>query len=438
MSERITIHTEGLPAFDMPERCKLVVVDGPDSGTVLEMSRETGPITVGTDPTCTLTLADGAVSRQHVRLELANLGVAVRDLDSLNGTYLGDSRIGNALLRPGMTLRIGSTHLRIQPRPTPVHIAPSQSRRFGDLVAESLEMREIFAVLERASQSTVPVLIEGETGTGKELAASGVHEASGRSGPFVALDCGALPGDLLESELFGHVAGAFTGAQSTRKGAFQRANGGTLFLDELQNMAPEAQVRLLRALESGRVRPVGSDTEVDVDVRIVAAGQRLAKRVEEGKLRADLYYRLSVVSIELPPLRDRPEDVGLIASKLLERRGLDFEPGGESLEFLRSHSWPGNVRELRNVLDRAIALSRDPESFEDLPIALNADLVSEPLAVRTDLAFTDAKQRVIETFERRYLADLIARCGGNVSEAARQANMDRKYLAELLDRHGLR
>lgn len=440
MSRRITVHTEGLQAFDMPEQCRLVVVDGPDVGLTFDMSRDAGAATVGTAPDCDVVLTDPRVSRQHVRFELANMGVATRDLDSLNGTFIGDSRIGSALLRPGMTLRIGNTHLRIQPRPQPPGLKPSQSRRFGELVAESLSMREIFAVLERAASSDVSVLVEGETGTGKELVARGLHETSKRrSGPFVAIDCGALPSNLLESELFGHVAGAFTGADGHRKGAFVRASTGTLFLDELQNMATAAQVRLLRAIETQRVKPVGADTEVKVDVRIVAAGQRLAQRVEDGKLRADLYYRLSVVSVELPPLRERREDIGLIASTLLERRGFDNAAlSHEQLDILRAHAWPGNVRELRNILDRALAMSPETPAVEDLQIHLRPDLVSEPLAVRTDLGFSDAKQTLIETFERRYLADLIARAGGNVSEAARVANMDRKYLTELLNRHGLR
>jgi transcriptional regulator with PAS, ATPase and Fis domain len=221
-------------------------------------------------------------------------------------------------------------------------------------------MREVFAVLELAAASDVTVLLEGETGTGKELAARAIHDASQRRrGPFVAVDCGALPANLVESELLGHVRGAFTGALQARRGAFARADTGTLFLDELDALPLDLQPRLLRALETRTVRPVGGDAEQAIDVRVVAAAQRdLAAAVAGGALRPDLYYRLSVVRVTLPPLRARREDIAAIVRTLLQLRGLavtDIE--GPALARLAAQPWPGNVRELRNAVDRAIALS---------------------------------------------------------------------------------
>jgi transcriptional regulator with PAS, ATPase and Fis domain len=330
--------------------------------------------------------------------------------------------------------------LRVQASSQPLEVAPSQARRFGELVGESLAMREVFAVLELAARGDATVLVQGETGTGKELVARALHEASPRrSGAFVAVDCGALPESLLESELFGHVKGAFTGAEKARAGAFTRAHQGTLFLDELGGVPPAVQARLLRVLEERRVKPVGSDDERPVDVRVVAASRSsLEGAVAAGTFRPDLYYRLSVLCVELPPLRSRREDLVPIVRTLLLRRGLD-EPGsidGDGFDRLRAHGWPGNVRELRNVIDRALTLSPGARTFRELKISV-APVAAEG-GVRTDLPFKEAKEALVDQFERRYLEDVLARHGGNLSAAARFAQIDRKHLRALLVRHGLR
>jgi transcriptional regulator with PAS, ATPase and Fis domain len=244
---------------------------------------------------------------------------------------------------------------------------------------------------------------------------------------------------LLESELFGHVRGAFTGAAQGRAGAFARARGGTIFLDELGNISLAAQARLLRALEERKIRPLGSDEERELDVRVIAASRRdLASMVAEGSFRPDLYYRLSVVRVALPPLRARREDIPAIVAELLRRRGM--EPGriaGPNLDRLVGHTWPGNVRELRNVIDRALALSPGGQTFAELRLLLDAQAGDDALAVRTDLPYAEAKVALLHTFEQRYLRDVLARCSGNISAAARASGIDRKHLRTLLRRQGL-
>jgi DNA-binding NtrC family response regulator len=239
--------------------------------------------------------------------------------------------------------------------------------------------------------------------------------------------------------LFGHVRGAFTGAAIDRAGAFQRASGGTIFLDELSGISLKAQARLLRVLEERRVRPVGSDREVEIDVRVVAASTRgLEQRVAEGSFRPDLFYRLAVVRVQLPPLRARREDIPLIVEAMMRQRGLESgEVAGDNLHRLMAHTWPGNVRELRNIIERAIALSPGARSFEGLRLAVYPQEAEEQLTVRTDLPYSEAKRMLLEVFEYRYLNDLITRCEGNISVASREANIDRKHLRDLLRRNGL-
>ncbi|MEZ4380008.1 MAG: sigma 54-interacting transcriptional regulator [Nannocystaceae bacterium] len=451
-------HPEHSTARGRPARAQAVVIEGADMGRAVALGA--AAIVVGSDAACDLVLRDPRVSRRHLELRAAAGRFELRDLGSKNGTLFNGAAITTATVDAGATLRLGNTYIRIQPQPEGLVLPPSERRRFGELVGESLAMRELFAVLERAAESEVTVLLEGETGTGKELSARAIHEHSARrGGPFVALDCGALPEGLVESELFGHVKGAFTGAMAARKGAFVRASGGTLFLDELDSLPLKLQPRLLRALESRRVRPVGGDAEVEVDVRVVAASQsELALAVASGALRPDLYYRLSVLRVALPPLRERREDLPRTIHHLLDRRGLfASEPAsagakapreasarasirGPNLERLIAYAWPGNVRELRNVLDRALALSPGARGFADLRIVLPGELAaSDPgdLLVRGDLPFAEAKQRVIDAFEASYLRQLFDRCEGNISAAARAAEVDRKHLRALLRKHGL-
>jgi two-component system, NtrC family, response regulator HydG len=438
VSKTVLITQQESSGSTPPRRCQLVVIDGPDAGRAVALGEE--PVRVGTREGCGLRLSDPRVSGEHLEVQAEGTGFRVKDLGSRNGTLYEGSRMGEARVRAGATFKVGRSFLRIQAEGQPWEVAPSQARRFGELVGESLAMRELFAMLEHVAPTDTTVLLQGETGTGKEVVARAVHEASPRrKGPFVAVDCGALPEGLVESELFGHVRGAFTGALAARSGAFVRANGGTLFLDELAGIPPSVQARLLRVLEERRVRPVGGDAEQAVDVRVVAASRvDLSLAVAEGTFRPDLYYRLAVVTLPLPPLRQRREDLPLLVTELLRRRG--FEPGairGQGLELLSGHDWPGNVRELRNVLERALVLSPRAHGFEELRLSLQPHGSAPEVPLRTDLPFVEAKQAVVDAFERHYLRDVLARAGGNLSEAARQSGVDRKHLRALARRHGL-
>ncbi len=418
-----------------------MVIDGPSRGRAVTVASR--PVVVGSAAGCELVLDDERVSARHVELVRDGDGEAfvVRDLDSTNGTYFEGSRVALATVRAGAALKVGRSVLRLTPTPRALEVTPSKRRSFGELVGDSLAMREVFAVLELAAASEVTVLLEGETGTGKELAARALHHASARrKGPFVAVDCGALPEQLLDSELFGHAKGAFTGALADRGGLFVRAHGGTLFLDELDGAPTATQARLLRALEERAVRPVGGDVARPVDVRVVAACHGpLERRVSEGAFRADLFYRLAVVTLALPPLRARREDLPGLVTELLRRRGVSAGPiDGEGLDALLAHSWPGNVRELRNVVDRALALCPGARSFAELRLGLVPTLGGDSaVPVRTDLDYAEAKAAVLHDFERRYLRDVFARCDGNVSATARAAGLDRKHARTLLRKHGL-
>ncbi|MFO0750401.1 MAG: sigma 54-interacting transcriptional regulator [Myxococcota bacterium] len=423
---------------DQAADCHLVVVEGPSMGAHARLG--TTPVVVGADPGCDLVLADERASARHAEVVRQGLGFRVKDLGSTNGILFQGALVRELELGVGGTFTLGRTPLRVQPSARPTDLPPSPATRFGELVGQSLAMRELFAVLELAALSDVTLLVEGETGTGKELVARAVHDQGARRrGPFVALDCGALPDGLIESALFGHVKGAFTGAERARDGAFVQAHGGTLFLDEIGNLPLAAQARLLRALEARVVRAVGGDGERAVDVRVVAAtASDLEAAVKAGRFRADLFYRLAVVQVRIPPLRERMEDVPLIAAELLRRRGFAAgELAGPGLDLLRSHAWPGNVRELRNVLERALALSPGAERFADLRIAAPGQSAGG-LDVRTELPWAAAKDRVVLAFERAYLADLARRFPDNLSAMARAADLDRKTLRALLDKHGLR
>jgi DNA-binding NtrC family response regulator len=432
-----TVYSDILDGGTGRVRCQLVVIDGPDRGRACRLG--SGPATIGTDAACDLALSDDRVSARHLSVEAVESRFVVRDLGSTNGSWYEGSRITEVTVPAGTTLLAGRTALRIEPEAQPLDLPPSQARRFGELVGESLAMREVFAVLERIALSDATLLVEGETGTGKELVARAVHEASNRRrGPFVAVDCGALPEGLLESELFGHVRGAFTGAANARNGMIVRADGGTLFLDELGRVSPTLQARLLRVLEERTVRPLGGDTERAVDVRIIAASRDdLDAEVAAGRFRPDLLYRLAVVRVELPPLRTRREDIALLVRDLLRRRGLaDQVPTG--LDRLVAHGWPGNVRELRNVLDRAIALAPGAQQFSDLVIRIDpSPLAGEGLAIRSDLPYAEAKAAVLHDLDRRYVADILARTGGNLSAASRESGIDRKQLRAMARKHGL-
>jgi DNA-binding NtrC family response regulator len=324
----------------------------------------------------------------------------------------------------------------------------SEQRQFGELVGDSVAMREVYAVLERAAPLSSPVLVLGETGTGKDVVARSLHQLGPRANmPFVVLDCSAIPADLAESHLFGHVRGAFTGAISNQPGAFENAHGGTLFLDELGELPLDLQPKLLRALETHEVRRVGGREPRKVDVRVIAGTHRdLAAMIADGRFRADLYYRLAVVEVLLPPLREHLEDLPRLVEKLFADLRLPW-PGpleGANLSALRAHAWPGNVRELRNVVQRAlVALGAAPSSFGELALGITPERTTRARATRgapepPALDFFAGKEKIVEEYERVFLTQLFDSTGGNIAEAARRAGINRRHLYDLLRKYGLR
>ncbi|MCB9554658.1 MAG: sigma 54-dependent Fis family transcriptional regulator [Deltaproteobacteria bacterium] len=422
----------------MRRKLRLEVEAGVDAGASVVGTQPV--VHVGTQQGNVLQLNDEAVSRIH--LEVASVGdrVRVRDLGSTNGTWLpGRVKVTDAVVPSGSRVILGRSRVRIDVLDEVVAESLSAGPGFGSMIGESEAMRAVFALLERVAPTDETVLITGETGVGKEVCAQSiVAQSRRRSGPLVVVDCGALPPSLLESELFGHMRGAFTGAVAEHRGAFERANNGTLFLDEVGELPLELQTRLLRAVEQRTVRRVGGTREIPLDIRILAATNRpLEEEVNRGTFRADLFYRLSVVQVRIPPLRERPEDIVPLARQILKECHVDPDATLSDLrvvEYLNRHAWPGNARELRNYLRRTSFGGNfdDPGTRPiDLPETNSED-------VDLALAFKDAKEEAIRDFERRYLEQLLARADGNISHAARIAQTDRTYLTRLLIKHGLK
>jgi len=399
-------------------------------------------VTVGAHASCDLVLDDPKVSRRHAELAIVPEGIRIKDLGSTNGTWYQGTKIGEVVVPAGATVKFGETQVRIAAGDAP-HLPPSDKDQFGAMAGKSITMRELFAVLEMASPSDATVLIEGESGTGKELAARAIHDASARAkGPFVVVDCGAIAEALVDSHLFGHTRGAFTGADKDRRGAFVEASGGTLFLDELGELPLASQAKLLRVLEAQTVQPLGSDKPISVDTRVVAATHRdLSRMVGAKEFRFDLFYRLAVVHVALPPLRDRLEDLPHLIQTFYQRRGTPPGPiDGENLDRMRRHAWPGNVRELRNVLERAWAMSGPKASFRDLKLWFDpgaGQVQPQGEVIDTSLPFKEAKERWNDAFERRYVAMVFGDSGNNVTRAAEHAGLSRRHFRELLYKHGI-
>jgi DNA-binding NtrC family response regulator len=412
---------------------RVVLVEGPDRDHTIEHIGER--MAIGTSSDNELVLTDPTVSRYHLELRCED-GVLVKDLGSRNGTFAGEVRIHEAVVPIGTRLKLGRTVIAlteagVEPPPTPV-TAPD----IPGLVAASSAMQEIGRAVERLASSNVSVLVQGETGTGKELVARAIHEAGPRAkGPFIVVDAGALPATLIASQLFGHERGAFTGADRRQEGAFELAHGGSIFLDEIGELPLAIQPALLGVLERRSFRRLGGKEDIQVDVRVISATHRdLRAEANQGTFRADLYFRLAVARIEIPPLRERPEDIDPLvehfARDITGARGFLFSEA--TMSALRAHRWSGNVRELRNVVESALAMGtisldglaqRPPDA---------GDLVGGVTQYRA------ARAAALASFERRYLCHLIETTGGNASAAARAANMDRPYLLSLLRRHGLR
>jgi DNA-binding NtrC family response regulator len=404
-------------------------------------------VRVGSRPGNDLVLDDSAVSRIHFEIIADEIGFRIRDLDSRNGTWVDGYRVVEMYLRSGSVVRAGGTELRFSVLDDEVDIPAASSSGYGSLVGSSLPMRELYAIVERAAPTDVTVLISGETGTGKELVARALHERSARSqGPFVVLDCGAVPGNLLESEVFGHEKGAFTGAHGRRIGLLEEADQGTLFIDEVGELPIELQPKLLRALDQREIRRLGARDTVALDIRVVAATNRdLAVELNRGSFREDLFYRLAVVQLTLPPLRDRREDIRALTEHFVRKalhgdgaRAAEMLSGidEENWKRLQNHPWPGNVRQLRNVIERTLALSEPSSLGFDLPGSEVANVAAEDLPdVDLDRPFVEQKAEVLAGFERAYLEGLLARHDGNFSRAAAAAGIDRMYFKRLLKKY---
>jgi DNA-binding NtrC family response regulator len=419
----------------------LQVVAGPDQGASATMrGRE---LTVGADPSNILVLTDPHVSRFHCRITADDGGYRLVDSGSANGTMVNGVRVRDAYLPEPARIEIGETTIAVETGENEHEIELSPEEHFGAAIGRSLPMRELFAVGRRAAQSSATVLILGDTGTGKDLIARAIHDHSARHGrPFLVFDCGAVAPTLIESALFGHQRGAFTGADSDRAGFFERAHGGTLFLDEIGELELSLQPKLLRALESGAVSRIGSTEPIKVDVRIIAATNRdLRREVDENRFRSDLFYRLAVILLEVPPLRDRRDDIPLLAAHFLH--GVIARDSGDA-ERLRAHMdsvfgplarypWPGNVRELRNVIERAVALADPGELGKDI----FSRMVELKSSITRSMSHLPPLKEAREQFDREYLRDVLAAAQGDPNQAAELAQVHPKSFARLLRRYGV-
>ena len=457
---------------------KLVVTNGPDQGKEIEIGKPR--VTGGRSIISDLVVQDKAVSGTHFEVSARDDGYRLRDLNSRNGVFVGELRVREVYLRPGTVFRIGHTNIQFQSTHDVVEIELSKKDRFDMMLGSSPSMREIFANLEKVAPSDLTCLITGETGTGKEMVARALHNASSRKQkPFVVLDCGSIPRELIESTLFGHEKGSFTGAHAQHTGCFEQANGGTIFLDEIGELDITLQPKLLRVLEQREIKRVGGDRTYKVDVRVLAATNRdLREEVNKGGFREDLYFRLSVVHIELPPMRERREDIPALANHFLRevaaRRGMTMSWSQDAMASMVSHAWPGNVREMRNVVERAAALSDGPVITRsdlvfgremgpsvivshdlaqagtqaaqraaaalagvDLPVQ-SGPATFDAALLKAGLGFKGAKQTVVDAFEIAYLTALMLRNDGNITRSAQEAGLTRYHLRELLKRHGLK
>lgn len=420
-------------------KIRVEVVKGPTAGTVTELPGLGARVGSGKD--ADLILNDPTVSRHHLTLRIEGDAIRVTDNQSRNGTQLDGVRILDAFARPDAVLVIGSTNLRLRMLDTSIEVPLSTKERFGNMLGRSVPMRRMFGLLERIAPSNMSVLVEGETGTGKELVAEGLHLQSPRmEKPFVVFDCSAVSQNLIESELFGHKKGAFTDARQDRAGRFEEAEGGTLFLDEIGELPLELQPKLLRVLERREVRRIGDDKVRQVNVRIVAATNRsLSIEVERGRFREDLYHRLAEVVVQVPALRYRPEDIPVLA-RHLEAKVREMHPAvpalpDDVLQQWREMSFPGNVRELRNRVRLALLLGPERPTFVE---AEEPSKASGELDVRLDEPLFEGFERLKEAYEKTYFQKALEKTGGNVTHTAELAGVGRRYVQRAMERYGLR
>nr|HEX4315207.1 sigma 54-interacting transcriptional regulator [Kofleriaceae bacterium] len=454
--------------------CILQAVDNPAQ----EWTFDKEEIRIGSMDDNDIVLEDDTVSRYHCKITQDESSYSLVDLRSTNGTFINKVRVREAFLKPGCIVSVGQQQLRFNAREEEVAIEPSRSDRCGGLIGGNSRMREIYSIIEKIAPTATTVVIDGETGTGKEVVAQAIHSLSPRSrGELVVFDCGAVPPNLIESELFGHEKGSFTGAVMTRQGLFEQADGGTLFLDELGELPLDLQPKLLRALENREVRRVGSAKAQKVDVRIIAATNRnLEDEVKAGRFRQDLFYRLSVVRLHLPSLHARTDDIPLLVQHFLDNGHYNKDTAGnprvrgvarEAITALQAYPWPGNVRELVNVIERAVSFcdgdtlgltdlpdyvrnakaappkdagTKRAQTFPNavVPMSANAPTPTPPEELLAEgVTFKDAKERWVAAFERDYILQLLRRNSGNISHAARAADIDRKYFRKLMKKYDI-
>ena len=436
------LHVDGRAAAIQVRGFVLEIQSGASAETLIKGDKRS--LLFGTHSSADVVLVDSTVSRLHARLDVEDRDYVLRDLGSTNGTRIGGTRIREACIEDGVTIELGASRVRFRLVDEPFEIQLAGEESFEGMLGRSLVMRELFALCTRIAPTEAPVIVDGETGTGKELVARAIHERSRRRGkPFVVLDCGAIPPPLIESELFGHERGAFTGAVASRAGVFERADGGTVFLDELGELAIEHQPKLLRCLETGELMRVGGERSIRVDIRVIAATHRdLPRMIAENQFHADLFYRLAVIRMTVPALRDRREDIPLLAAHFARAAFEEHGPQPMPPDMLEAlcgeltqHHWAGNVRELRNVVERAVILADSNVLHAGVAEHAAGELRrSIEESVHKRVTFRAARAEM----EREYLSALLRATEGNLDEAARIAQVHRKSLERLVRRHKLR
>jgi transcriptional regulator with PAS, ATPase and Fis domain len=412
------------------------VIAGPDAGRLFALDGQSAFNTlIGTSPACAIQLTDRRVSRRHAALELARGELRVRDIGSTNGLRIQRVPVIEAVLVGGEELELGDTVLRIETSAGGSELAHSAS--FRRVLGVSSEMSRVYAIAKRLAASDLPTIIEGETGTGKELLAESIHDASARARrPFVVIDCTTLAANLIETELFGHEKGSFTGATAARKGVFEEAHGGTLFVDEIGDLDLALQAKLLRAIERGEIRRVGGNAWIRVDVRIIAATRRdLDRQVQLGLFRDDLFYRLAVGRIELPPLRRRTGDVTFLAKAFWAELGGHGRPmPAHLLEQLELHTWPGNVRELQNHIAAVLTIGETSIVEVKASTQSTGDFLDSVLDQQLPISI--GRQCVVDEYERRYVARVLAEHDGHVGKASAASGISRRYFQRIRNRSG--
>lgn len=446
------------------KKAKLVIIEGDQKGKDFSISKT--KTYVGRSSVNDIVLKDDRVSGTHFELRAQEEGFLLRDMGSTNGTLLAGCRVKEVYLAPEATFQAGNTTFQLKPSDEVVEIPLSPDEHFQGVIGRSVAMREVFATLEKVAPSELTVLIQGETGTGKERIARSIHDASRRSSKdYVVLDCSSIPSELMESYVFGHEKGAFTGAVSQNKGAFEQANGGTLFMDEIGELDITLQPKLLRVLENREFKRVGGTKTIRTDVRVIAATNRdLREMVNEGTFREDLYFRLSVINIGLPPLAARKDDIPLLVESFLdsvaERRPdkPKMRLTADAMDLLMAYEWPGNVRELKNVIERAGSLSSgNTIDKSDLHMgnslgggltdftssgAMSMPSADDPdtsvISVDLSIPYKEGKSNLLDQFEFDYLERIMEEFEGNISQASKKAGLTRYHLRELLKKHDLK